>query len=188
MAIRQPSRMPVFADRPLTAADYFAMPPTVERYELLDGRLVLMAAPTALHQITVGEIYVALRAAAMPLGDTVILSPIDVELAPKTVLQPDVIYIAANGIAVVQDHIMGAPDLVVEVASPGTKTYDVNDKLPVYAMHGVREAWIVDTRRKTVTVHYAADGRFVRSETVAFGAEIPSALVRAGDAGLGALV
>jgi Uma2 family endonuclease len=179
--------MPVFADRPLTAADYFAMPPTVERYELLDGRLVPMASPTALHQRTVLEIAVAIRSFARAHGGEVLVSPIDVELAPRTVLQPDVIYIAANSAAEVHDHVMGAPDLVVEVASPGTKTYDVNDKLPVYAMHGVKEAWIVDPRRKTVTVHYAANGRFVRSVTVAFGVDIPSALVSAGDAGLGAL-
>lgn len=187
MAIRKPSAMPVIASRPMTAADYFAMPPTLERYELLDGRLVLMPSPTAEHQTIVGEVYTALRLVARSTGGAALLAPIDVEFAPRTVFQPDVLYIAPGGAAVVREHVTGPPDLVVEVASPGTKTYDARDKLPVYALHGVREAWIVDPRRKTVAVHYAEDGRFVRSETVAFGAPIPSAVVTVGDAGLGAL-
>ncbi len=187
MAIRKPSGMPVIADRPMTAADYFAMPPTLERYELLDGRLVLMASPTAEHQMIVLEVAVSIRAFARTEGGQVLVAPIDVEFPPRTVLQPDVLYIAAGGVAEVREHVTGPPDLVVEVASPGTKTYDARDNLPVYALHGVREAWIIDPRRKTVAVHHAEDGRFVRSETVAFGAPISSAVVSVGDAGLGAL-
>ncbi len=187
MAIRKSSGMSVIADRPMTAADYFAMPPTLERYELLDGRLVLMASSTAEHQMIVGEVYVAFRAYARASGGLALLAPIDVEFPPRTVLQPDVLYIAAGGVAEVREHVTRPPDLVVEVASPGTKTYDARDKLPVYALHGVREAWIIDPRRKTVAVHHAKDGRFVRSETVAFGAPIPSAVVTVGDAGLGTL-
>jgi Uma2 family endonuclease len=104
------------------------------------------------------------------------------------VFQPDVFYIAPGGIARARDHVTGAPDLVVEVSSPSTKSYDTRKKLPVYAMHGVREAWIVDPKRKTVTVHSAEGGRFVHAVTVAFGEPIPSKVVEVGDAGLSRFV
>ena len=180
--------MPVIAQRPMTARDYFAMPDTEERYELIEGRLVLMPSPTLDHQDIVLEIAVAFREHQRHHGGRVVIAPADVELSFKTVFQPDVFYIAPGGIADARDHVTGAPDLVVEVSSPGTKTYDTREKLPLYALHGVREAWIVDPKRKTVTVHSAEGGRFVRAETVAFGEAIPSKVVEVGDAGLGRFV
>ena len=180
--------MPVIAQRPMTARDYFAMPDTEERYELIEGRLVLMPSPTLDHQDIVLEIAVAFREHQRLHGGRVVIAPADVELSLKTVFQPDVFYIAAGGLAEARDHVTGAPDLVVEVSSPGTKRYDIRDKLPLYALHGVREAWIVDPKRKTVTVHSAEGGRFVRAETVAFGERIPSKIVEVGDAGLSRFV
>jgi Uma2 family endonuclease len=184
MAIRKPFGMPVIAEHPMTARDYFAMPATEERYELIEGRLVVMPSPTLDHQDVVLEVAVAFREHQRLHGGRVVIAPADVELSFKTVLQPDVFYIAPGSIAEARDHVIGAPDLVVEVASPSTKTYDARDKLPVYAMHGVREAWIIDPKKKTVTVHTARDGRFVQSATVSFGEAIPSAIVAVGDAGL----
>ena len=186
MAIRKPSPLPAFTNRLLTAGDYFAMPDTPERYELLEGRLVQMPAPRLDHQDVVGEMFVAFREVAREHGGRVVLSPVDVELSERTVFQPDLAYIAAGGSAVAGEHVVGAPDVVVEVASPSTRRYDREKKLPLYALHGVREAWIVDLRAHTVTVHFAADGRFTRHETVSFGERIPSAIVEVGDAGLGA--
>ncbi len=176
--------MPVMAQRPMTAADYFAMPDTEERYELIEGRLVVMPSPTLDHQDLVLEIAVALRSYQQATGGRVVIAPADVELGLKTVFQPDVFYIAPDGKAEAREHVTGGPDLVVEVSSPSTKTYDTREKLPVYAMHGVREAWIVDAKRKTVTVHYADNARFVRSAAVAFGEVIPSLVVEVGSAGL----
>ena len=186
MAIRKPSPLPAFTNRLLTAGDYFAMPDTPERYELLEGRLVQMPAPRLDHQDAVLELAVAFRTHQRTHGGRVVLSPVDVELSERTVFQPDLAYIAPGGSAVAGEHVVGASDVVVEVASPSTRRYDRGKKLPLYALHGVREAWIVDLRALTVTVHFATDGRFTRRETVGFGQHIPSAIVDVADAGLGA--
>ncbi|MBI2764279.1 MAG: Uma2 family endonuclease [Chloroflexi bacterium] len=187
MAIRKPFGMPVIAARTVTAADYFAMPDTNERYELLEGVLHKMPSPTLEHQRIVGALYVALLGHSARAGGEAALSPLDIELGEKTVLQPDVIYLAPDQSDIARDHIHGAPALIVEVASPGTRKYDVQEKLPAYAFYGVREAWIVDPRRRTVTVHEAADGRWASSRTVPFGEHIPSSIVEVGGGGLGAI-
>jgi Uma2 family endonuclease len=71
--------MPVFAERPMTARDYFAMPDTEERYELIEGRLVVMPSPTLDHQDVLGRIYLALIAVQDTQGGRAILAPADVE-------------------------------------------------------------------------------------------------------------
>ncbi len=186
MALRKPNRMPVMASRPMSAADYFAMPDTAERYELLEGELLLMPSPTFNHQDIVGEIFVALRAFARENGGRAGIAPLDVALSLSTVLQPDVIYISPERLAIARDHVEGAPDIVVEVASPSTQAFDRDRKLPTYALYGVREAWLVDVRARTVTVHEARDGQLIGSRAVRFGEPIPSQIASVGDAGLGA--
>jgi Uma2 family endonuclease len=53
---------------------------------------------------------------------------------------------------IIQDFVRGAPDLVVEVASPGTARYDRSAKVRWYRAYGVRECWLVDAQQQTVTV------------------------------------
>jgi Uma2 family endonuclease len=185
MAIRKPFGTPVMADRPLTAADYFAMPVTAERYELLEGELIRMPAPNLEHQDIILELALRFAAHRESHGGRVILSPADIELSEKNVFHADLSYISPERLSIATDHVRGVADFVVEVASPSTRKYDIHDKLPVYALYGVREAWIVDAQRRTTTIHSAEDGRWVRSQTVAFGEPIPSEIIDAGDGGLG---
>ena len=67
------------------------------------------------------------------------------------------------------------------MTSPSARRFDVHTKLPAYVEYGAREVWIVDPQARTVTVH-SEGGR--ATVTVAFGEEIPSAVVSLGSAGL----
>ncbi|MBI2767755.1 MAG: Uma2 family endonuclease [Chloroflexi bacterium] len=187
MALRKPSGTPVPANRRFTAADYFAMPYTPERYEVIEGVLHRMPSPTFEHQDIALELCIALKQYSARAGGRVGIAPLDVELDEHNVLQPDVIYIAPDQLAIASDHVHGAPALIVEVTSPSMRKYDANEKLPAYARLGVREAWVVDPKRRTVAVYSATDGRFGPPLTVAFGQPIPSGIVEVGDGGLGAL-
>jgi Uma2 family endonuclease len=84
----------------------------------------------------------------------VLYAPFDVKLSLFTVLVPDLIYFSTERFARVvnQKHATAAPDLVVEVLSPGTRRRDKGRKRAIYEREGVSEYWIVDPDEKTVTV------------------------------------
>jgi Uma2 family endonuclease len=132
---------------PYRDADYQNLPDE-PRCELLYGRFLVMAAPSALHQFVLGEIFLLLRDIARRRGGWAFVSPIDVALADHSVVQPDVIYVSPGRTSMVRDRVEGAPDLVVEVLSPGTTRRDLGEKLRLYAEVGVAEYWIVDPRER----------------------------------------
>jgi Uma2 family endonuclease len=133
---------------PYREADYLGLPDE-PRCELLYGRLLVTPSPTARHQHIVVRIVRILADCADRHGDQALVSPIDVVLADHSVVQPDVIYVRAARSSIVRDRIEGAPDLVVEVLSPGTARRDLGEKLRLYAEAGVGEYWIVDPGLQT---------------------------------------
>ena len=89
------------------------------------------------------------------------LAPFDVELTPKDVFQPDVfVVLNAHLGRVLRKKVVGAPDLVVEVSSPGTAAFDRLTKYDTYARAGVPEYWIINTDRRTVEVLALEDGKY----------------------------
>ena len=79
--------------------------------------------------------------------------PFDVELVPNLVVQPDLIVVlSANQHVITPSHIVGTPDLLVEIASPGAVGYDRRAKQDAYARAGVPEYWIADPTARTIEV------------------------------------
>jgi Uma2 family endonuclease len=128
---------------PYRRADYLALPDE-PRCELLYGRLLVMNAPTLRHQRLVGALYRLLAAFADRAGGETFVSPVDVDLADHSIVQPDVVYVAPRHSSVLTTRVEGAPELVVEILSPSTARRDVGEKLRLYAEAGVLEYWIVD--------------------------------------------
>lgn len=91
----------------------------------------------------------------------VFIAPTDVELAPNVVVQPDVIVVLNDNLAkITQTRIIGSPDLVVEIASPGTEHYDRREKYDAYARAGVSEYWIADPAARTIEVFSLEGGTY----------------------------
>src|SRR5258708_9283732 len=108
------------------------------RYEMVTGVLYLIRTPWVMHQRTVGEMFIRLfdYVAFTHLGK-VVLGPLDVELAPNVILQPDILVVLRSGLGKITDtHFIGAPDLVIEVSSPGTIGYERREKQDAYARGG----------------------------------------------------
>jgi Uma2 family endonuclease len=83
----------------------------------------------------------------------VLFGPVDLRPTPDNVLIPDVIYIARDRLHIIGPRtIDAAPDLVVEILSPGTRRRDLTVKRDLYARFGVQEYWIVDPVARTVEV------------------------------------
>jgi Uma2 family endonuclease len=134
-----------------------------DRHELIDGELVASPSSVPVHQIIVRNltIQLGLHIESGNLG-TLIPSPIDVKFSPHNVLNPDLIVIAGNRPdAIGEKAILAAPDLVVEILSPGTRRRDLNAKREIYARFRVREYWIVDPNARSVRALTLTGDRYV---------------------------
>ena len=137
----------------LTYEDYQNAPDD-ERYELLDGELVMIAAPNVAHQKALFRIARLVEDFVLERGlGGVFIAPTDVVLSDTNVVQPDVIFVSKERMSVVGDaNIQGAPDLVIEIVSPNNPERDLVRKRDIYARHGVGEYWIVDPEARSIRV------------------------------------
>ena len=147
----------------LTVRDYLSIPEDDEnRYELIDGDLYMAAAPSWEHQDSVLGLASELRGFVRANGlGRVAIAPLDVFLSDEDVFQPDIIFVSVERLDIIHsDGVHGAPDLVVEVLSPGTERRDKTLKRERYAMFDVKEYWQADPIAKTIVVLRARDGAF----------------------------
>ena len=136
-----------------TVKDYMSTP-NDKRYQLLDGEMIVMPSPVTKHQRILFRLSRAMHdfVAAGQLGE-VFVAPYDAVLSNHDVAQPDILFVSnARSAMITEANIQGAPDLVVEILSPGTVVYDRGYKQALYGRHGVREYWLVDPESETVEV------------------------------------
>ncbi|HLF12695.1 MAG TPA: Uma2 family endonuclease [Gammaproteobacteria bacterium] len=142
---------------PFTYEDYKSLPEAMDRrYELMDGELCLMAAPTTTHQAISQNIeFLLVQHARATRCGRVLHAPVDVvllgESSRRDVVQPDIVFVcSARGEIVTDAEVTGAPDLLVEILSPGTEERDRGYKKTLYERNGVREYWIVDPEQESI--------------------------------------
>lgn len=178
-------------------ADYLALPPALDeanradghipsttctnrqRYEIIDGVIYMVPSPIPAHQRAVTRLVMRLGAHVehAELGE-VFVAPLDVELAPDVVVQPDVFVILRENLGIVTpQRIVGAPDLVIEVSSPGTAGYDRRQKQDAYARAGGREYWIADVAAQTVELLELEAGAYTSRGVFTGVAALPSRVV-----------
>ncbi|HEX4955161.1 MAG TPA: Uma2 family endonuclease [Thermoanaerobaculia bacterium] len=145
---------------PLTRADYERLPDE-PRCELIYGRLYVSPSPSPLHQVVTQFLGRLIDDIALAHGGLSLIAPMDVHLALHSVAQPDVLYLSRGRRALVGRGVEGAPDLAVEVISPGTARRDRGEKLRLYAETGVGELWLVDPAERQVEFLVNENGRFV---------------------------
>ena len=152
-----------------TIKDYEMIPDGV-RVELIDGVIYDMSAPSLAHQLIAGYIYKEMfnfgersgKKDCMP-----VIAPYDVQLNKddRTMVQPDVLVICNREGKDVSRRLYGAPDFVLEVLSPATKSKDLIIKSGKYAAAGVREYWLVDPESEEVLVYDFENLRFPATYT-----------------------
>lgn len=146
----------------LTYDDYLLIPDDGMRHELIAGEHCVTAAPNRKHQAIVGNLHWHLRSylEAHPLGRAY-LAPFDVVLSVHDVVKPDLLYVSnARAARVLESHVQGAPDLVVEVASGSTRRRDEVAKKQLYERTGVVEYWFVDPEVNVVDVFHLRGERY----------------------------
>lgn len=150
--------MPAMQPQPesITLAQYEALPED-SRIEVFDGIIYDMASPSQIHQTILTELLVSLRNYIRKKSGncSVFPAPFDVKLSddPLTIVQPDLMVICDKD-KLDTKRCNGAPDFIIEIVSPSNPADDYIRKLYYYKNYGVREYWIVDSQRKSVTVNY----------------------------------
>ena len=165
-----------------TYADYANWPEEF-RCELVDGIIYMMAPPTIWHQ----EISIRLAAQLLSFLDgktcRVIASPVGVRLIPKaddsdqTIFEPDIIVVCDSEKLSDGKTCRGAPDFLIEIISPSTKSHDLFTKKPRYAKAGVKECWFIDHEivskcilnngsHTETTIHYLFDREPIPVDTL----------------------
>ena len=164
-----------------TYADYAALPDDGKRYEIVDGVLYLMPGPSTVHQATVTQfVGVFWLHVQQPGLGRVFPAPFDVDLplTPTVTVQPDIVVVLKPNSAIISEGgIAGTPDLVVEVASPGTAGYDRREKQDAYERAGVTEYWIADPYARTIEILRLEDGAYRSVGVFTGAATLPSLVV-----------
>ncbi len=142
--------MKTVIDRPLDLEDLLATPEDGNRYEVLDGALVMTPPPGTSHQHVVGELFVLLRQAARPLGLQTFVAPVAWRIGPGQVPEPDLLVAAPE--AVTERAIVSPPLLVVEVLSRTGRDRDLSEKRRIYAEGGAAWYWLVDPAVPSLTI------------------------------------
>ncbi len=153
----------------LTFEAWQALPETKQRYEIVDGVLLMPPAPTPDHQWIMMELAVRLIGYVSERGiGVVLIAPVDllIQREPLRTRQPDILYLSAARTGVRgRDELRGLqflefpPDLVVEVLSPSNTRQDIESRLNDYCGIGVMECWLVSPEAETIEVRQlSADG------------------------------
>ena len=148
----------------MTYEEFMALPEEEGTfYELIEGELVVNPAPVPRHQRIARKILGRLdRYFEKHGGGEVWHAPLDIVLSRENVLEPDLAVILSGRASIVgHKNVQGAPDIVIEVLSEGTRRKDKTVKRRLYEQHGVTEVWIVDPDELSVTVIRDGDAAVV---------------------------
>lgn len=144
--------------RPFTRADLEAVPDDGNRYEIIDGVLLVSAVPRPVHQRVSMRLSNALFVLC-PTGLEVFAAPLDVQLAEDTIVEPDLLI--ARSEELTETHVVGTPVLTVEILSPSTKHLDLAYKRARYEAAGVPSYWVVDPEGPSIIAWEFIDGAYV---------------------------
>ena len=160
-----------------TYEDLRHTPDDGQRYEVLEGDLIVSPSPKVKHQRVARWLFELLVRAERDGCGHVYTAPLDVVLSPRDVVEPDLLFIAQDRLAIItEDNVQGAPDLMVEIISEGSRKRDAITKRDLYERYGVRCYWLVDPEEETVRVFELKEGTYGQPATLRAGQELGCAL------------
>ena len=151
---------------------------TFDRVEFIDGiRYEMKPSPRVSHQTLLSNLNSLLRATCEPDG-IILFAPLDVHLDDNNVVQPDLIFIRNDNFGIiVNERIVGTPDLLAEILSPGSANRDRILKKALYERFGVKEYWAAAPVHTTVDRFVLDNGKLVLIATYGEGDTMTSDLL-----------
>jgi len=164
-----------------TIADLDLLPEGV-RYEIVDGELLMTRSPHWEHQAVIGNIYAELKTWSRSTGLGQPAPNPGIVFSDADNVIPDVVWASNERYGQLVDeagHLNGAPELVVEVLSPGEENErrDRQVKLKLYASQGVQEYWLADRRLFQIQVYRRESGTLKLVATLFANDELTSPLL-----------
>lgn len=144
-----------------TREEVLGLPDDGNRYELIDGELLVSPSPRPVHQLAVLALYDRLRPYVERNGlGRVMLAPADLDFGRDYVVQPDLFVVSGLDARQMLDwRNYGVPIFIAEVLSPSTSRGDRTVKRPAFQRAGVAEYWIIDTNARLIERWQPADPR-----------------------------
>ena len=170
------------AGRPLLTVAYLdTLPDDNNRYELIAGELFVSCAPGLPHQLVLHRLEVALGnyLESNPVG--IVVPGAGAVFSDYDAVIPDLVFVKRErwNKIVANDRFVAAPNLVIEVVSPGTenRNRDFNVKRDLYSKFGVEEYWIIDRDNRLVVTFHLKDKNLEENTTLYDGDELTSSLL-----------
>ena len=161
-----------------TYEDYLKTPDD-ERYELIEGGMIMAPSPVTRHQRISRKIEFILEKFVTEnnLGE-IFDAPCDVYLDDENVVQPDILFISKDRLNIIgEKNIQGAPDMTIEILSEATAHRDLVKKKRLYARFGVKEYWIVDPEEKIVEIYTLKENTFFLTNSLSVNDTLESPLL-----------
>lgn len=145
-----------------TYQDYLELPDDGNRYEIIEGELIMSPAPYTIHQEVSLNIVVELAnfIRKKKIGK-IYYAPTDIILSDINIVQPDILFISKENLQIITEkNIKGVPDLIIEIISPSTGYHDLRGKKDIYEKFGVKEYWLVDPQKRWVELYLNIEQKF----------------------------
>ncbi|MGH7483488.1 MAG: Uma2 family endonuclease [Longimicrobiales bacterium] len=142
-----------------TYEDYARLPDDGNRYEILDGEVLVTPGPSPKHQSVSRNLILALHPYVERHGLGVVLQDVDLLFEEGQYLRPDLVFVPASARAGITERgIESAPALVIEILSPTSGAIDHVRKPRRYADFGVPEYWLADRFKRAMWIYDLATG------------------------------
>lgn len=150
----------------LSYDDFLLFPDDGKRHELIDGEHYVTPSPNTRHQRILGRLHLMIGnwLEAHPVGQ-LFLAPFDVVFTHFDVVEPDLLYMSNDRASAIltEKHVTGAPEIVIEIASRGTRKRDESIKKRLYERSDVAEYWVVDPEVDVIRVYTRGEGGYGRA-------------------------
>lgn len=148
--------------------DYLKLPADGNRYEVIEGELIMTPAPYTIHQrVSRKIVYELISFVEKEKIGELYYAPIDVLLSNINVVQPDILFISNQNFHIITEkNIKGTPDLIIEIISPSTGYYDLIAKQELYEKFGVKEYWLVDPKKQRFEIYENMGQKFELNQRI----------------------
>jgi Uma2 family endonuclease len=164
----------------ITYEEYLKMPETRARYDIVDGVMIMAAAPTLEHQRILRRLIIMVNQFVEDNGlGEVFFAPTDVVIQrePLRTRQPDLLVMGNQNTGLSGQALEAAPDLVVEILSPSNSRNEVQRKMLDYALIGVKEVWLISPEANTVEVLGFKQDEWIRDYLLGIGDGMQSSIL-----------